>query len=149
MLMSIYLVWVEDEGLGVFTFGSKFLRNMYQRGSFLDSSFDYVMQNVREKKKNSISWGSTNHIDLTFCVRKIERVLVRILMYIWRDPKMKFLEFWCPVDPWICFNPYDGFRGCFWFHFEKFETCTIFLGGLKKFFLDLEDMSFGWLSRDG
>ena len=82
MLMSIYLVWVEDEGLGVFTFGSKFLRNMYQRGSFLDSSFDYVIQNVREKKKNSISWGSTNHIDLTFCVRKKERVLVRILMYI-------------------------------------------------------------------
>ena len=82
MLMSIYLVWVEDEGLGVFTFGSKFLRNMYQRGSFLDSSSDYVMQNVREIKKNSIKQGSTNHIDLKFCVRKKERVLVRILMYI-------------------------------------------------------------------
>ena len=63
MLMSIYLVWMEDEGLGVFTFGSKFLRNMYQRGSFLDSSSDYVIQNVREKKKNSIKYRKRSKND--------------------------------------------------------------------------------------
>ena len=70
--------WVEDEGLGVFTSGTKCLRNVYQRGSFLERSSDYVMQNAREKKKNSISWGSTNQIDVKICVRKIVRVLVKL-----------------------------------------------------------------------
>ena len=31
-----------------------------------------------KKKKNSISWGSTNQIDVKFCVRKIVRVLVKM-----------------------------------------------------------------------
>ena len=75
---DVYLSWVEDEGLGVFTSGSKFLRNLYQRGSFWDSSCDYVMQNARKKKKNSIKWGSTNQIDVKFCVKKIVRVFVKM-----------------------------------------------------------------------
>ena len=54
------------------------MRNVYECGFFLDSSFDYVMQNAREKKENSISWGSTNQIDVKFCVRKIVRVLVKM-----------------------------------------------------------------------
>ena len=66
-----------------------------------------------------------------------------VWMCIWYDLKMKFLDFWCPVDPWSFFNFYDGLGGSFWFHFETFETCTIFLRGLKKFFFDVEDTSFG------
>ena len=58
-------------------FGGKFLRNVYECGFFLDSSFDYVMQNAREKKENSISWGSTNQIDVKFFVRKIVRENMR------------------------------------------------------------------------
>ena len=72
---------------------------------------------------------------MKFCVRKMVKVLVRIWMCIWYDPKVKFLDFWCPVDPWSFFNFYDGLGGSFRFHFETFETCTIFLRGLKKFFL--------------
>ena len=72
------MVWVEDEVLGVFTSGCKFLRNVYECGFFLDSSFDYVMQNAREKKENSISWGSTNQIDVKCFVRKIVSILVKM-----------------------------------------------------------------------
>ena len=86
---------------------------------------------------------------MKFCVRKMVKVLVRIWMCIWYDPKVKFLDFWCPVDPWSFFNFYDGLGGSFRFHFETFETCTIFLRGLKKVFCWCRRYQFWFIFTHG
>ena len=111
-----------------------FLRKSPTRESWWISSSKPFHELYIIHKSKSVESDIKKDDSMRFCVRKIGRVLVRILMCIWYDSKVKFLDFWCPVDPWICFNLYDGLWGSFWFDFEKFETWHIFLGSLKKIF---------------
>ena len=60
--------------------------------------------------------------------------------YILKYLRMKYFSFWIPVDPWIKIISNDNWRGCFWFHLKKFDTCTIFLEDVKSFIFDLQGL---------
>ena len=72
---------------------------------------------------------------MKLCVRKMVKVLVRIWMCIWYDLKMKFLDFWCPVDPWSFFNFYDGLGGLFDFILKRLRRAQFSCEVLKNCFL--------------